>query len=105
MSKPVMCPSCWHLETFQARHVGREPCRDDPTTLRWEKPYGGARGQTVTPWDNGGWSCETCGFRAPAEATFLLIDAVLHLSDPDCDSIDDEGIHADAKTALNGGGR
>ena len=29
---------------------------------------GGCRGQTVTPWDMGGWRCSGCGVSAPSEA-------------------------------------
>lgn len=104
MSSP-MCPACWHERTFRARQEDREPCYDDPPLLQWERPYGGARGQAVYPWDGGVWSCEWCGFRAPPKVAFLLLDAALHLSDPNCDSIGEDGVHADAKAALEGGGK
>jgi len=51
--KKVLCPVCWHEETFRAIRQNGEPVRDDASTMLWHRPEGGARGQIVTMWDGG----------------------------------------------------
>ena len=99
MVKPI-CPTCYHEETFRAFQNGYEPCRDEIQTMKWNPPFGGARGQQCTPWDNGGWSCDVCGTRLPPQCAMILIDAVLRVTDPDgeCDSYDGE-TYQDAREA------
>ncbi len=86
----IICPVCWHEETHRALRQGDEATHDDPQMMFWNKPYGGARGQQCTPWDNGWWSCEYCQLRVTEPSAFLLIDSVLRNSDPDSDSYDKE---------------
>ena len=45
----------------------------------------GARGQTVTPWDNGGWQCGSCGLTAPEHSWAKLMAEVIHSIDVDLD--------------------
>lgn len=101
MHTKIICPCCWHEETFRAIKQGQEIVHDDPTLMNWKKPYGGPRGQIVTQWDNGWWQCEICQLRLPEHQAFLLIDAVLRVSDPDSDSYDQkEKVFADAQVVF-----
>ena len=49
----VICPVCWHEETFRAIQQGTEPCHDDASSMRWQRPGGWARVQICTMWDGG----------------------------------------------------
>ncbi len=103
MSKKVICPVCWHEETFRAIRQEQEADHDDPVLAYWCKPYGGARGQQVTVWDGGYWECGICRLRLPAFSMALLIDAVLRVSDPNSDSYDEkEKTFKDAIEAAGG---
>ena len=102
--KKVLCPVCWHEETFRAIRQNGEPVRDDASTMLWHRPEGGARGQIVTMWDGGHWRCQTCGISLPPRMAGVLIDAVLRVSDPDSDSYDEnEKVFADSVLAIEGG--
>jgi len=102
MSKTVMCPVCWHEETFRAIRQNTEAVHDDVPNMRWNRPYGGARGQVVTAWDGGYWRCERCHVSLSPFMAALMIDAVLRVSDPDSDMFDGV-IFEDAKVAADGG--
>jgi hypothetical protein len=102
--KKVLCPVCWHEETFRAIRQHSEAVRDDAPVMLWQRPYGGARAQIVTEWDEGHWRCERCNLALWPSAAFLMIDAVLRVSDPDSDSYDGETF-ADARAAAAGGER
>jgi hypothetical protein len=103
VSRPTIpCPACWHETTVRSRLDGYEPCHADAHVMDWCSPYGGARGQQVTRWDGGAWSCRVCGLRLSPRDAGVLLDAALMCSDPDCDSIED-GMHEDARRALRGG--
>lgn len=103
----VICPVCWHEETMRARRLEQEPCRDDVIMMHWRPPYRGPRGpqlQMGWKWDMGGWEClDGCGLRVTAHEAGVLLSAALTASDPDCDSIDEDGVHADALIAWKGG--
>jgi len=102
----AICPVCWHEETMRARRLEQEPCRDDVTMMHWCPPYRGPRGQQVTKWDMGCWECiDGCGLKVTAHEAGILLSAALVASDPDCDSVDEDGIHADVLNALKGGPR
>ena len=45
--KKVLCPVCWHEETWRAIRQHGEPVHDDASTMLWHRPEGGARGQIV----------------------------------------------------------
>jgi len=81
----------------------RETCHDDTPQMRFSRPYGGARGQQVTRGDAGWWRCEVCDLSLTPNEAGVLLDAVLMLSEPNCDSIHD-GLHADVQVAFAGGG-
>lgn len=112
---PVLCPVCWHRETMIARFHDREPNRDDVSddyaVMRWSPGprRSGAGGNPGMPsrWDRGVWECGHCGFRCTPEESGILIDAAIHASDPDCDSIttDADGLRMsdDARRAMRGG--
>ena len=100
---PIACPACLHEETMRARRHDREPCYDDVEVMHWHRPYGGARGQQVTRWDGGFWVCQICGLRLTNRDAGVLLDAALMHMDPNCDSITDEGVHADTVRAFKGG--
>lgn len=112
---PVPCPVCWHRETMTARFNDRESCRDDVVddhaVMRWSPGprRGGACGNPGMPsrWDRGVWECGACGFRCTPEEAGILIDGVLHASDPDCDSITTDAsgyrMSDDARRAMRGG--
>ena len=102
--KKVLCPVCWHEETFRAIRQNDKPVRDNVSTMLWHRPEGGARGQIVTMWDGGHWRCQTCGISLPPRMAGVLIDAVLRVSDPDSDSYDEnEKVYADSVLAIEGG--
>jgi len=88
--KKVMCPICWHEETFRAIRQKTEPIHDDIQNMLWKEPYGGARGQICTVWDGGCWHCLQCGVSLTPQMAALMIDAVLRVSDPDSDSYNGE---------------
>jgi len=98
----VICPVCWHEETFRALRQKTEPIRDDTCTMLWHRPEGGARGQIVTMWDGGHWRCTICGISFPPRMAAMMIDAVLRVSDPNSDSYNGT-IFADALVAASGG--
>ena len=93
MAERAVCPACWHAETRRGRLNGYEPTRDDTQLMSWH----------VTPMSGGVWHCETCGVTLPPAAAGVLLDAALMASDPDSDSIGDDGVHADVHIALRGG--
>jgi len=100
----VICPVCWHEETFRAIQQGTEPCHDDASSMRWQRPGGWARVQICTMWDGGYWRCGKCGIALPPHMAAVLIDAVLRVSDPDSDSYDrNEKTFEDAMHAAKGG--
>lgn len=80
------CPVCWHSKTMRCREYGGEPQDTTPAEhMEWHPPYGGARGQQVTRWDDGAWGCPGCGLRLTRQDAVVLLDAVLHhsgLSEP-----------------------
>jgi hypothetical protein len=82
---------------------GEEPCYDDLALMLWIRPHRGARGQACTQWDQGWWECVMCDLRLPARKAGVLLDAALMAAFPDCDSINEDGIHADTLRALSGG--
>lgn len=94
---------------MRARRLEQEPCRDDVIMMHWRPPYRGPRGpqlQMGWKWDMGGWEClDGCGLRVTAHEAGVLLSAALTASDPDCDSVDEDGIHADVLIALKGGPR
>jgi hypothetical protein len=98
----VMCPICWHEETFRALKQGTEPIRDDISMLLWHRPDGGVRTQNCTIWDGGCWRCEICDISLPPRMAAMMIDAVLRVSDPDSDSFNGETFE-DAYKAAKGG--
>jgi len=102
MTQPAICPVCWHWEELRVRRNGGEPCHDDPAVMRWNRPYGGARGQQVTRMDGGFWKCEICQVALTPHEAGVLLDAVLVLSSPPDDSIVD-GVHMGARQAFEGG--
>ena len=101
MSEKVLCPICWHEETFRAFRNGTEPIRDDMPIMRWHRPFGGYKGQVCTIWDDGHWRCEVCDISLPPRMAAIMIDAVLRVSDPDSDSFDGTTFE-DAKIAARG---
>lgn len=73
------CPLCWHEETMIARRNEREPIRDhmlDICKMEFVPPYGGARGQQITRWDQGSYVCAVCGARLNERDLHILLDAV-----------------------------
>jgi hypothetical protein len=102
MSAKAICPVCWHEETFRALKQHCEPVHDDPQYMLWQRPYGGARGQVVTVWDEGRWNCPVCGVSLTPRMAAILLDAVLRVSDPNSDSFDGETFE-DARVANKGG--
>lgn len=103
-TKKVICPVCWHEETWAAIRHHREAVYDDMPNMSWHRPDGGYRGQQVTMWDNGHWCCEACGISLPPHMAAVLIDAVLRVSDPDSDSYDENAnTFGDALIAESGG--
>lgn len=77
--QPCQCPLCWHEETMIARHNEREPIRDhmlDICKMEFVPPYGGARGQQITRWDQGSYVCAVCGARINDRDLHILLDAV-----------------------------
>lgn len=114
--RPVMCPCCWHRETMTARQNERDAdhshieCAYTGLMVWSPGPHrGGACGNPGMPsrWDYGVWECGACGLRVTPEEAGILLDAVLRDSDPECDSITDDGsgwcMHADARHALMAG--
>ena len=111
-----MCPCCWHRETMTARQNERDAdhshieCAYTGLMVWSPGPHrGGACGNPGMPsrWDYGVWECGACGLRVTPEEAGILLDAVLRDSDPECDSITDDGsgwcMHADARHALMAG--
>jgi hypothetical protein len=77
--RQYQCPLCWHEETMIARHNKREPIRDhmmDICKMGFVPPYGGARGQQITRWDQGLYECAVCGARLNESDLHILLDAV-----------------------------
>ncbi len=103
MMNPIACPCCLHEATMRARMNAHEPIHDDPALMVWNSPHGGPRAQVCTQWDQGWWECVICNLRLPPHKAGVLLDAALMLAFPDCDSIEEDGIHADTKRALAGG--
>jgi len=100
----IICPICFHEETLESRIRGVEAAHDDHVLMRWQRPHGGPRGQVVTRWDEGHWQCPDCDVRLTPRDAGVLVDAVLMLTYPDCDSILAEysGLHADTVRAFRG---
>lgn len=98
----AVCPVCLHKRALQARLGGYEPCFDDGEMMDWHKPLGGPRGQQCSRLDGGFWVCPFCGVILTPEEAGVLLDAVLMVSFPDCDSIVG-GLHTDTREALKGG--
>lgn len=96
--RPIPCPVCTHDETMRARLDEREACYDDSPRMRWSPPPGGYRGQEVSRWDRGAWTCEACDLALTPRDAYVLLDAALMHAYPDCDSIVD-GVHLDAQVA------
>ena len=86
-NKQHQCPLCWHEETMIARRNGRDPFRDHLAECKMEfcPPYGGARGQQCTRWDNGSYVCAMCGARLDERDLYVMLDAV-GLTDGDHDA-------------------
>lgn len=60
----------------------------------------------LTAGQGGCWECiDGCGLKVTAHEAGVLLSAALTASDPDCDSVDEDGIHADVLIALKGGPR
>jgi hypothetical protein len=101
---PIACPACMHTETMQAREHGREASYidDDAAVMDWRPPFGGARGQQCSRWDDGSWLCRVCQLALSPHDAGVLLDAVLMHRDPHCDSIT-AGLHEDTRRAFRGG--
>lgn len=93
MSKRCLCPVCFHRNQMEARLEGYETEPIEIMTMTWVVPRSG-----LVPW----WFCEACGFKGVALHVGTLLDAVLMLHDCCCPTIED-GVHADARDALEGG--
>ena len=78
---------------------------DEFALMRWHPPIQRAGAQVCTRWDQGWWQCEICELRLNPLDAGILIDAALMHYAPDCDSIGNDGIHADTHRALKGGPR
>ena len=66
--KPPWCPWC-----FDDCANRQDALRECATFVSRVPRYGGARGQTVTPWDNGGWRCTSCQIQLPPHAWALAM--------------------------------
>ena len=102
MKNKVLCPVCWNRETMRARTGQIEPDRDDAASMIYARPYGGPKACVVSKWDGGRWSCGACGFEATPNEAGVLLDAVLMVSIPDCDSVEG-GVRIDVTRAFNCG--
>ena len=98
----VMCPICWHEETFRALKQNTEPIRDDTPMMLWHRPDGGVRTQNCTIWDGGNWRCEICDISLPPRMAAMMIDAVLRVSDPDSDLFNGETFEEACEAAKGG---
>jgi len=103
-SRKGVCPVCYHKEEMQARAANCTPCHDDTPMMEFRRLHG-PRGLPLTTDGFGWWECRSCGFHEKANNAGILLDAVLHLSVPDCDSIGEDTIHADTLIVLQGDGR
>ena len=102
---PIMCPCCTHEPTMRARLRNEPVDIDEFILMRWHPPFGGPRTQVCTRWDEGWWECQVCGIKLTPHEAGVLVDAALMHYAPDCDSIGDDGIHADTRRAFKGGSR
>lgn len=58
-------------------------CRQDTSKpfvqdgyLKWQRPYGGAKGQQVTRWDIGYYNCDACGAHLSERDVVILGDVI-----------------------------
>lgn len=73
--------------------------------MLWNRPQVGAGAAVCTEWDSGWWECVICDLKLPPHKAGVLLDAALMDAFPDCDSINENGIHADTLRAWKGGER
>jgi rubrerythrin len=87
MSKHIICPVCWHDDTYVSLASDTEIIHDDPYLMSYNNYYKK-------------WVCNHCNLKLTPREAFLLLDAVLRVSDPNSDSFN--GItFLDARKALN----
>ena len=92
------------MDTMRAKALGDEAVRDDNAVMRFRVGSGvGIHPSLQKRGDVGLWDCYRCSASMTPLEAGIMLDAVLMLSEPDCDSVRD-GMHEDACTALRGFG-